>query len=145
MLRTLESINWDDELNMLATLGKRKRQNGTSGQQHVKRTVATPKTQDEDSESEKALQRILQRHFEAQFQPLPEAQKSAKQDAAVNQDNDDSGSGSGFEGFDHEDNIDINMVQIIDYSAQNKMIAPSKAEVRAFMVRLFTKIASETV
>jgi hypothetical protein len=110
---------------MASMLGKRKR-----------RTIEISKgDRDESGESDASgldVQEIFRRHFEAQFKPLPAAQKSLK--PVAEESADESEEDSDWEGISDDEE---NAVQVVEHTeAQARAAAMSKEELKSFMVFL---------
>jgi hypothetical protein len=122
---------------MASMLGKRKR-----------RTIEISKgDRDESGESDASgldVQEIFRRHFEAQFKPLPAAQKSLK--PVAEESADESEEDSDWEGISDDEE---NAVQVVEHTeAQARAAAMSKEELKSFMVFLFSpdlKISNQSL
>lgn len=112
---------------MSTMLGKRKRR--TAGPIENKR-----KESSEGSESsELDAQEIFRRHFEAQFEPLPEVAKPTISREESDDGNEDKEEGE-WDGISEEEEEEG--VQIVHHTnAESRMAAMSKEELKAFMVR----------
>lgn len=118
-------------------LGKRKRPSATISTKPRGRKTAPPITDnvDSESESEQALQRILQRHFEARFAPLPEAVKAHEPPATTSQEDDSAPEGdSDWDGLDDEVDTENGGVQVVEVHVPDRALGLDKEEAKAFMV-----------
>jgi len=106
-------------LNMSSNLGKRKR-----------RAVAPTTTATEDIAAAEHAQEVFRRHFEAQFQPLPEVKKPkvVAQENDVNAEEEEESEWGGIS----EDENDVRIVEHTD--AYARMAAMSKEQLKSFMV-----------
>jgi hypothetical protein len=111
---------------MASLLGKRKR-----------RAPEAPKIErreesEESDASELDAQEIFRRHFEAQFKPLPVAQKSSK--PAAEEVADESEEEYNWDGISDDEG---NGVQVVEHTeALARTAAMSKEELKSFMVLL---------
>lgn len=109
---------------MSTTLGKRKRREPkhNAGQREASEEAAIEQDQLD-------AQEIFRRHFEAQFKPLPIANKAEPVQEMIEEESDEDSDWDGIS--DGEEN----RVQVVEHTdAQTRMAAMSKEELKSFMV-----------
>jgi hypothetical protein len=108
---------------MASMLGKRKRR--------TPEITKKDREQSEESDSSRLdAQEIFRRHFEAQFKPLPVAQKSSKQ--VAEEPDDESEKEPDWDGISDDQE---NGVPVVEHTeAQARTAAMSKEELKSFMV-----------
>ena len=109
---------------MPTTLGKRKRRMPKAAEEDQRAGS------DEPDDSGLVAQEIFRRHFEAQFKPLPVAQKPAK--PVEEEVEDESEDTSDWDGISDNGENDVQVVEHTD--AKSQMAAMSKEELKSFMV-----------
>ena len=105
-------------LTMSSNLGKRKR-----------RAVAPNTTEAEDKAAAEFAQEVFRRHFEAQFQPLPETKKPKVVEEEIEEEEEEEE--EEWDGISEDEN-DVRIVEHTD--AYARMAAMSKEQLKSFMV-----------